>query len=111
MERLYHGFIFSKHAMDRLDLRSITQDMVVQTLEHPEVTKPTGKPDTTKFMKVVNGRRMQVIAKYLTKEKQWLVISVWVRGEEDRQSLVWQIITLPFRGIWYVTKKYLLHIE
>jgi len=111
MERIYRGFIFSNHAMDRLDLRSITQDMVVQTLKHPEITKPGDKPTTTKFIKTVNGRRLHVVASYLANQKQWLVISVWVRGENDRVPLVWQLITLPFRALWYVLKKYLLHIK
>jgi len=111
MERLYRSFIFSNHAMDRLDLRSITQNMVVETLQHPEITKPGDKRNTTKFIKTVHGRRMHVVASYLEKERQWLIISVWVRGENDRVPLVWQIITLPFRVVWYITKKYLLHIE
>jgi len=109
MERLYRGFIFSNHALERLGGRSVTQDMVVQTLQSPETTKPTGKHNTTTFIKTVHGRLLHVVAAHLPDKNQWLVVSVWVRGEEDQAPLLWQILTLPFKAVWYVFKRYLLH--
>lgn len=109
MEREYRGFIFTKHALERLSHRSITQDMVVQALQNPEETKPTGKRHTTKFIKTVHGRLLHVVATHIPDKNKWLVVSVWVRGEEDREPLIWQIITLPFKLIWRLIKKFLLH--
>lgn len=109
MDREYRGFIFTKHALERLDSRSITQDMVVQTLQDPEKTQETGKRNTTKFIKTVHGRLLHVVATYLPDKNQWLVVSVWVRGEEDKAPLMWQILTLPFRTVWYLVRSLLIH--
>lgn len=111
MQREYGGIIFTKHALERLDGRSITQDMVLHVLRDPEITKPTGKRDTTKFIKTLHDRRVHVVATYLHDQKKWLVVSVWVRGEEDQLPLVWRIITAPFKLVWYVVRKYILHIR
>lgn len=109
MDRDYRGFIFTKHALERLSDRSITQDMVIQALQHPENTHPTGKRATMKFIKTVNGRLLHVVATHLPKDDKWLVVSVWVRGEDDKEPLMWRVITFPFKAVWYVVKKYLLH--
>ena len=99
----YKNLIFTNHAFDRLSLRSITQDAIWQTITYPEKKYP--QDQTTKFIKSVQDRRLHVIASWLTKENKWLVVSVWVRGEEDKEPVVWQLITLPFRLIWWLIKK------
>lgn len=109
MHRDYQGFIFTKHALERLDSRSITQDMVVQVLRQPDETRPADKPGSTKFIKTVHDRLVHVVATYLSDQDKWLVISVWVRGEEDKTPLVWQALTFPFKLVWYVVKKLLIH--
>lgn len=97
MQREYQGFIFTKHSLERLQSRSISQDAAVQVLKNPDTTQPTDKPSSTKFIKTLGGREIHVVATHLPQEKTWLVISVWVRGEEDKAPLMWQLITLPFR--------------
>ncbi len=109
MQREYQGFIFTAHALERLATRSITQDMAVRVLKQPEVTQPTDKPNTTKFIATVHNRLIHVVATYLHDQKKWLVISVWVRGEEDQPPLMWKLITLPFKALWYVVKKLVIH--
>lgn len=112
MQREYQGFFFTKHSLERLQSRSISQDAAVQVLKFPETTQPTDKPSSTKFIKTINGREIHVVATHLPKQKTWLVISVWVRGEEDRVPLIWQIITLPFKLLYHLLKlifKSLLH--
>jgi len=104
MEREYQGFIFSHHALDRVQDRSVTQDSVVSVLRHPEKTFPGHKPGTTKFIRTLNDRRIHVVASYLVDQKKWLVISVWVRGEEDKVPFAWQLITLPFKVVWWLIK-------
>lgn len=105
----YRGFIFTKHALERLDKRGVTKDMVVQVLQSPSETKPTGKRNTTKFIKIVHDRLVHVVATHLPQENKWLVVSVWVRGEEDEASLAWRILTVPFKAIWYLIKRFVLH--
>ena len=100
----YQGFIFTKHALERSDFRSIDRDMVVKVLQHPDRTTPTDKPNTTKFIRTLNGRTIHVVSTYLPDQKKWLSISVWVRGEDDRAPLFWQIMTLPFKIIWWLMK-------
>lgn len=100
----YRGVIFTKHALERLNTRSVTHDMIVQTVEHPDRTQPTGTSNSTKFIKYINQRNVQVVANFLPDQHKWLVISVWVRGEDDQLPLVWRIMTLPFVVIWSVIK-------
>ena len=98
-------FIFTKHALQRLNERSISQDAAESVLRSPDRTEPGKKPDTVKFIRVVNGRNVQLVATHLPDQKKWLVVSAWVRGEDDKVPLVWQIATLPFRIGWLIIKK------
>jgi hypothetical protein len=97
MNKQYHNLIFTNHSLDRIKLRSISQESVAKVLSHPDETYPDEKPGTIKFIRTLNDRTIHVIATYLKDQKKWLVISVWVRGEEDPQSLVWQLIIFPFK--------------
>lgn len=109
----FKNLIFTDHALERLRLRGLTQENIAQVLANPAKTFPAEKPDTIKFIRSLNDRRIHVVATYLPERKKWLVISVWVRGEDDPQPLVWQIMTLPFKFsakvagiIWsYISKK------
>lgn len=58
-----------------------------------------------KFFKNISGRRYQAVATYLSKKDKWLVVSVWVRGEEDQLPLAWLIITAPFRLLWWFARQ------
>jgi hypothetical protein len=100
----YHGFIFTKHALERANDRAVDQEAVVKVLNHPDQTKPTEKPGTVKFIRTLDGRQIHVVATYLADQKKWLIISVWVRGEEDKVPLSWQVITMPFKLIWWLIK-------
>lgn len=112
MNRDYKNIVFTKHALGRLAGRSITQDSVWHAVNFPDSSyiKDADK-NSRKFIRSLHGRKYHVVCNYLAKEKKWLVISVWVRGEEDAVPLVWQLITLPFRivgwgvkAIWKVFK-------
>jgi len=93
-------YIFTKHSLERLSQRSISQSAAESVLQHPDRTEPGKKPGTIKFVRMVNGRNVQLIATFLDDQKKWLIVSAWVRGEDDKESLVWQIITLPFKLLW-----------
>ncbi len=98
------NIVFTKHASERLKDRSIAEDYIKRTIEHPD--KKIHQDDNNwKFIKTIKGRKVHAVATYLEKEKKWLVISVWVRGEEDKLPIVWQLITLPFKLIFWVIKR------
>jgi len=101
----HQGFIFTKHALERLHQRSISKDVVVQTLKYPDETQPTSKEGSLKFIRTIDQRLMQVVATYVPAQKKWLVISVWVRGEDDQESLSWRLLTWPFKAAWWLVKK------
>lgn len=98
--------ILTKHALSRGKQRFVTQERIEQTLINPDkqFDLEEGK---TKFIRTINGRHFQVIGSYLPKENKWLVISAWVRGEEDRQSLlesillgIGKLILWPFKKVF-----------
>src|SRR5690606_7369011 len=100
-------FIFTKHALERSKIRSVSLDAVVSVLQKPDTTKPTEKENTSKFIRLLNDRLIHVVATYLPEQQKWLVVSVWVRGEEDKPSLSWQLISFPFKALWWLLKKLL----
>jgi hypothetical protein len=97
-------FIFTKHALQRLSERSISQDAAESVMSKPDTTVPGQKPGTVKFIRRLNDRNIQLVATYLDDQKKWLIVSAWVRGEEDKVPLMWQLITLPFKGIYLLIK-------
>lgn len=103
MDQNYKNLVFTKHALERLGDRSISMDAIWQTVSHPD-KKFKNDGNSTKFIKTVGGRKVHTVATYLNKENKWLVVSVWVRGEDDKQPLVWQIIVLPFKILWWLLK-------
>lgn len=95
----YKNLVLTKHAKERVLNRSLTLNSLYQTVAFAD-NQVVFDDNKTKFIKSIKDRDYQVIAKYLPEKKQWLIISAWVRGEEDKDSLVWQIISFPFKLIW-----------
>lgn len=104
LEREYRGIIFSKHALERAQDRSITQDLVASVVKSPDKRFDGQKQGTVKFIKTINQRRIHVVASYLHDQKKWLVVSVWVRGEDDKAPIMWQVLTAPFKFSWWIIK-------
>lgn len=108
MSNNYKNIVFTKHALERMDKRSISKDRIWQVINHPDKSFNEGggsKDSSKKFIKEVGGRKYQAVATYLPNERKYLVISTWVRGEDDKQSIIWIVITLPFKIIWWIVKK------
>ena len=103
MSNHYRDLILTNHAAARQSLRSINLEALYQTIHQPD-KKIRVEDEKWKFIKKINGRQYQIIANYLTDQKKWLVISAWVRGEEDQVPLIWQLISAPFKLIWLVIK-------
>jgi hypothetical protein len=97
MGKEFKNLVFTNHALDRLRLRALSMEDIGKVLSHPDRTFPSEKPDNVKFIRELENRTIHVVASYLKDRKKWLVISVWVRGEEDPTPFVWRVITLPFK--------------
>jgi hypothetical protein len=100
----YQDLIFTNHAEHRLRDRSLRKEAIYQTIHQPTHKQEMDKGEI-KFIARYNDRQYHVIATHLQQEDKWLIISNWVRGEEDRVPLSWQLITAPFRLIWYITRQ------
>lgn len=77
--------VFSKHALERMDQRAVSKEMVLQAIHNPDRSYPEADGDT-KFIRKVYGSKVHVVCKPLLEENKWLVKSVWIRGENDNQS-------------------------
>lgn len=98
MQREYKQIIFTDHALERLELRRITQAMVAQTIAAPDKTEQEPDGDT-EFIKTIQGRKVHVIAYRRPDNQKWLVKSTWVRGEADPLlGKLWQFIRRLLRG-------------
>lgn len=105
MNKNYQNLVFTHHALGRLQLRNISQDKVRQVLSHPDKTYPSQKPEQIKFIRTLQHRTIHVIAKHLPEQKKWLIISVWVRGEDDPVPFMWRLISWPFIITWKIIAK------
>lgn len=105
------NIIFTNHAEERRRKRKIVVSDVEKTLSNPDKSFPGKKSDTVKFIRTINGRQHQVIGKYLQDQKAWLILSVWVRGEDDHNwitdlaSLIGKAIGGTFRLLFQLFKK------
>jgi hypothetical protein len=89
--REYKNVIFTDHALERIKLRRITQEMIVTAIRQPD-QKVLEADGDTKFVKHIGGRNIQVVSAYLSDEKKWLVKSAWVRGEDDPQPFLLRLL-------------------
>jgi hypothetical protein len=81
-EMKFDNVAFTKHALERLELRRISREMVMQTIRNPnrQFVEANGN---IKFIRKVSGCKVHAICKPLPEESKWLVVSVWVRGEDN----------------------------
>lgn len=102
MSPAHKSVIFTNHAWQRLSERTITADMAVAAITYPDKTYPSAT--TTKFIRTIHGRKVHVVASRDSKTNQWVVVSTWVRGETDKIPLSWQLLTAPFRLLWWLLR-------
>jgi len=100
---IYQKLVFTNHAWDRLQDRSVSLDLIWRTVSQPS-HQIALEDNKTKYVREINGRPVHVVASWLPHEQRWLVISVWVKGEADKVPLIWQLITAPFKLCWWLMK-------
>lgn len=79
--------VFTKHARERLNLRNVDEDMVIQVMQSPIKTHRIDD-EKIKFIGKTMGAKVHVISKPISEQNKWLVISLWVRGEDDAGNFV-----------------------
>ena len=104
MSKVYKNTIFTHHAYDRSSQRNIDPEAVWQVINQPH-QKVAADEDKIKYIKKIKGRTYHVVAQYKADQQKHLVISVWVRGEDDQLPIAWQLITLPFKLVWWLLRK------
>jgi hypothetical protein len=87
--------IYTKHALERVGKRSLSKTSIEATIAHHDQRWQQGD-GSVKFIKQQGTRRYHVVANFLPQKRAWLVISAWVRGEEDR-NVLWEALTWPWR--------------
>lgn len=79
---------FTNHALERMKLRDVLSNEVRDVIQYPEKVyeDDDGK---LKFIgaELDPDRAIHVVAKFLPDENTWLIITTYVRGEEDDGSL------------------------
>lgn len=108
MNRTYKNLVFTKHALERMADRIITQDAIHQTISNPD--QSFVNQGNTKFIRTINNRLIHVVATPIENQR-WLIISLWVRGEEDRIPLIWQFLTWPFKLIGKILQIFLRYFK
>ena len=98
MQREYRHIVFTNHALERLQLRRISQEMVASAIYEPDEREREADGDV-EFIKTIQGRKVHVIAYRLNDEQKWLVKSTWVRGETDPLfGRLWAFIVKLLKG-------------
>lgn len=82
-QREYGGVIWTNHAIERLSKRNIYQHDAIKVMQKPDKTYPGKKENTVKFIRTLNGRNIHLVGS-LNESKKWVVLTAWVRGEEDQ---------------------------
>lgn len=99
------SIIFTTHAEERMRKRKMARFDIERTLKNPDQSFPGKKAETVKFIKHIDSRRHEVVAKYLKDQNSWLILSVWIRGEDDPASWIEWIVLAPFKLVVWCFKK------
>jgi len=95
--------VLTKHALERARSRKMELYPIERTILDPDKKISLGE-QKFKFLKNVAGRHYQLVATFLPKEDKWLIISVWIRGEEDQLPFMWRLIRAPFYFLWWLIR-------
>jgi hypothetical protein len=87
MKPNYMGVIFTKHAINRLYNRGITQSDAWYTFKHPEGILEGKISGSKKFYKNYGNQKIEVVAKQ-NEKGEWIVLSCWSKYVGDGKPLV-----------------------
>lgn len=73
----YGGLIFTKHAIERMQQRSIPQNMVWEAFNKPDKTFPGKQPGSTEYQKQF-GKSLVTLIVRQNEKREWIVVSCWM---------------------------------
>lgn len=76
-ERIYGGIIWTKHALERLGQRGLSQDLAYQAYRYADKSFPGKKQGTIEYQKRVQNSLITIITTF-TENKEVLVLSCWI---------------------------------
>lgn len=71
------SLIFTKHALERINERGMTKDIILQAFSSPDSKINGKKPDTTEFVKKIGNATVTLITKQ-NEAKEWILLSAWI---------------------------------
>lgn len=86
MKTRYLNAIFTKHAINRLYNRGITQSDAWYTFQHPDGSLPGKTPGSKKFFKNYGQQRIEVVAKQ-NEKGEWIILSCWSKMVGDGKPI------------------------
>lgn len=91
--RTYGGLIWTNHALNRLEVRRLSQDIAWSAYRYPDNVKKGKEPGTLEYTKRFRGSLITIIVKQ-NERAQWLVLSCWIDpplpGTMDEKQNEWR---------------------
>ncbi len=106
----YGGVIWTKHALERLGKRGLTQELAWQAFNHPDEEKKGKTAGSYEFRKRIDKSTVTVIAKQ-NEKREWLILSAWVKPPLTAWAMKQDNEYRDFRKagfwgkLWYTVKK------
>jgi hypothetical protein len=80
----YGGVIWTKHALERLTERQITQGDAWATWRRPDRSRYAATQGAWVYYKTWGKQTIEVVAKQ-NDRKEWVVLSVWSKPAQERE--------------------------
>jgi len=106
----YKNLGFTKHALKRTKKRSLKQRDIYLTIKKPD-KKIKKSRVVTKYSKLIKDRKYQVLTSFIPKENKHLVISAWIRGEDDPHSFFIQLLLVIYKLVVFPLKLIFIFIK
>lgn len=93
-KRAYGGAIWTNHALERLGVRGLTQELAWRAFQHPDHSDQGKQKGSFKYRKKFGNSTVTVIAKQNEKH-EWVILSCWINPPlpgylDDRKKKAWE---------------------
>ncbi len=85
MDRDFGGVIWTKHALERLRRRKISQGDAWATFRRPDQSRYATAKGAWIYYKTYGNQKIEVVAKQ-NERKEWIILSVWSRRVYGQQK-------------------------
>ena len=101
MDKDFGGVIWTKHALDKLNERGISQSDAWATWRNPEQSKKARVPGAWVYYKTYGSQKIEVVAKK-NEKGEWVILSVWSRPVYGKEAKTEPFLKFIFRKIFGV---------